>query len=44
MPKAHLVTDFKNFKQGVIIAVAKIENSSKKGSSLHFIDPPHTIV
>ena len=31
MPRAYLKTDFSNFEQGVIVAVAKVNNSSKKG-------------
>ena len=31
MPKAYLATDFRNFKQGLITAVVKIERSSSKG-------------
>lgn len=31
MPKARLVTDFSSFKQGIIVAVAKVETSSKRG-------------
>ena len=31
MPRAYLATDFRNFKQGLITAVAKIERSSKSG-------------
>lgn len=31
MPKAYLTTDFRNFEQGLITAVAKIEQSSKSG-------------